>query len=403
MIPRLAISTAATPREPEGRRDRRPPDERPNFLRRERAALESFLPGLDERLASLPLEELERPGNPGIELYRAAGGAGLVVPGEMGGLGASATQATWIHRALGSRSPSLAVAMTMHNYTIATLTPFPVFARTGSLFAEMVRERKLIASGFAEGKPGQSIRKSSIRARTVPGGYELTGTKKPCSLSQSMDWLFASCTVFDEGGDASRLGVALVRGDDPRIVREPFWNTSVLTGAESETVVLDGIFVPEERFYVIQSDETGALDRAEIAGTVWFLLLATASYLGMASALVERVLLAGKGADVERARLAMEMENTACALDGAAGELETVGASRELLSRTLFVRFAAQEAIQRASGAAAEILGGMAFIGSNDVAYLLGASRALAFHPPSRTSIAQNLATHMAGASMQLV
>jgi|GEM_PF-303750 len=381
---------------------------RPHFLRRERDTLEAFVPGLDGQLAALSLPELEAPGNPGIELYRTAGGAGLVVPRSMGGMGASAVEATRIQRALGSRSPSLAVAMTMHNYTVATLTPFPVFERTGELFREIVRNRQVIASGFAEGNPGQSIRKSSIRARAVDGGYAISGTKKPCSLSHSMDWLFASCTVApgeghgDDGGE-SRLGVVLVRGDDPHIVRQPFWNTSVLTGAESETVILDDIFVPHERFYVIKSDDLGALDKAEVSGTIWFLLLATGSYLGAASALVEKALVAGKGTHGERAQLAMELETMASALDGVAHELEQVGPSPELLGRALFVRFATQDAIQRTTGAAAELLGGMAFIGSGDVAYFLAAGRALAFHPPSRGSIAGNLAQHMAGAPMLLV
>jgi hypothetical protein len=42
----------------------------------------------------------------------------------------------------------------------------------------------------------------------------------------------------------------------------------------------------------------------------------------------------------------------------------------------------------------------MAFIGSDDVAYLLAASRPLAFHPPSLASAAEPLVRHLGGAPL---
>ena len=47
------------------------------FLARERETLESFLPGLDEALAGMPMMDLEQHGSPGPELYRRHGGAKL--------------------------------------------------------------------------------------------------------------------------------------------------------------------------------------------------------------------------------------------------------------------------------------------------------------------------------------
>jgi hypothetical protein len=52
--------------------------------------------------------------------------------------------------------------------------------------------------------------------------------------------------------------------------------------------------------------------------------------------------------------------------------------------------------------AAATLGGGMAFITSSDTAYLLAASRALAFHPPSRAVASAALARHLAGAALVL-
>jgi len=73
-----------------------------------------------------------------------------------------------------------------------------------------------------------------------------------------------------------------------------------------------------------------------------------------------------------------------------------------ILVEALLVRFAVQQAIERASARAAELLGGMSFIGSPDVAYLLAAGRALAFHPPSRLSVAPALDGYLMGKPMQV-
>ena len=51
---------------------------------------------------------------------------------------------------------------------------------------------------------------------------------------------------------------------------------------------------------------------------------------------------------------------------------------------------------------AAELLGGMAFIGADDVSYLLSASRALAFHPPGRLHVAAALDRYLRGRDLDL-
>lgn len=50
-----------------------------------RETCESFLPGLLDRLADVPLAELEAPGSPAISHFRQCGGPALVIPKEHGG------------------------------------------------------------------------------------------------------------------------------------------------------------------------------------------------------------------------------------------------------------------------------------------------------------------------------
>jgi alkylation response protein AidB-like acyl-CoA dehydrogenase len=360
--------------------------------------LAEFLPGLDETLAAIPLAELERPGNPCINLFRAAGGPALVIPRELGGKGATPLQAVRIQRALGSRSPSLAVVATMHNFSIATLVEFGVFGAddAGAAVLSVIAEDNLfMASGFAEGRSGTHILAATMQARATPdGGYLISGNKKPCSLTYSMDLLSASVMLQNPSGEGSRRAVVLVPADSPGLERRPFWRSSVITGAESDEVILKDVSIPGDCLFFPATEDH--LDAVEVAGYLWFQLLVTASYLGTASGLVERVIVAGKGGATERVLLGLEVETAMEALENVARSMMSEP-KPALLPRVLLVRYAVQAAIERATMLAAEVLGGMAFINSPEVAYLLGASRALAFHPPSRLSSGASLAGYLAG------
>jgi alkylation response protein AidB-like acyl-CoA dehydrogenase len=137
-------------------------------------------------------------------------------------------------------------------------------------------------------------------------------------------------------------------------------------------------------------------------GFVWFELLVAASYLGAASALAEKVILPAKGSADDRALLAIELETAAAALEHVAAGGAAAEDSDDLLARALYARYAAERTIERVTCSAAATAGGMAFISSSEVAYLLAASRALAFHPPSRAAAAEPLARHLAGAALVL-
>jgi len=374
-----------------------------HFLRSERTTLARLLPGLDEALACIPLLEMERSGNPALALFRDAGGPGLVIPAEHGGLGAPPLDAIRVQRAIASRSPSLAVATTMHHFSVAALVELAAISdKEGAewLVLESIAQQKLyVASGFAEGRAGASVFSSQFQVRRTGEGLVLTGSKKPCSLSLSMGLLTASVLLPDDEGGSS-LVVVLVPAATPGISRRPFWGTWALAGAESDEVVLEDVVVPES--LLAYWGRPGQLDTAQERSFLWFELLIAATYLGTASALVERVLTAARGTPAERVALATETEGAMAALEGVAREMATGVSGQDLLAKALLVRFAVQEAVERAASRAAELLGGMAFVGSPEVACLLASTRALAFHPPSRLSAAPALDAYLAGAPLRL-
>jgi hypothetical protein len=96
------------------------------------------------------------------------------------------------------------------------------------------------------------------------------------------------------------------------------------------------------------------------------------------------------------------VEAQAAAVDGIAYAFDAAEDRERLLARALAVRFALQTAIEPVAMRCAELLGGMAFIGGPDVAYLLCASRALAFHPPSRLPASRALDEYARGGALDV-
>jgi alkylation response protein AidB-like acyl-CoA dehydrogenase len=370
-----------------------------SYLKTERSTFERYIPGLDEQLASADLESLERPANPGLSWFRAARGPRLVIPAEDGGLGSSLLDAIRVQRAIGSRSPSLAVATTMHHFSVASIVEL---SQQGggmewAMLEAIATNDWLVSSGFAEGRTGQHILCPVMKAVPVQGGLNVSGSKKPCSLTWSMDLLSASVNVSDPAGGPDRMAVVLLRSSTEGIERRPFWSSPVLAGAESDEVLLRDVHVPEALvFYPQGADGMGSV---QSRGFIWFELLIAASYVGMASALVERVLLGERGPVTERVRLASDLDAVMAALEGAS---RLGGDDSADLARALSARYHAEDVVARVASDSAALLGGMAFIRSNEASYLMSACRALAFHPPSRVSAADALARYLAGSPLVL-
>lgn len=372
------------------------------FLAGDRELLERYLPGLDDKLSAVPLAELERPGSPAVDLFRHVRGPALFVPAEYTGLGVGLAQGVRIQRAIASRAPSLAVATTMHHFSVASLIGWEQQgAGLEWLLAEAVaRNGMLVASGAAEGRPGSGILRPSMTAQRVDGGVLVDGAKKPCSLSRSMDLLFATLRVSTVDGD-DRCAVAVVPADSPGLSRAPFWSSAVLAGAESDEVRLERVFVPDR--LVSDLGPVGATTDPLRRSLLWFELLIAASYVGIASALAERVVLAGRAGTHVLARLAVLLDGAMFALEGVAGRVADCADPAALFGPALVARFAAQEAVASASAQAVEALGGGAFIRDPDVAYLYAAARCLAFHPPAPEQAMEALAGHLRGAPVEVV
>jgi alkylation response protein AidB-like acyl-CoA dehydrogenase len=370
-----------------------------------RSVCERYHPGLCEALAQIPLLERESHGSPVIEVFRKFGGPSLLVPEEHGGHGVDPLSAVRIMRAMSSYSPSLGAGVTMHHFTVAML--FALASSTGrltpaqvGLLKRIAPENLLVASGWAEGKPDKNILIPTATATATAGGYLVNGGKKPCSLAGSMDLLTASVAIPTDGEPA--LALLLIPAHSPGVDVHRFWMSDVLAGAESDEVRLTDVFVPHELVIATTPDDPGRLDDLQTAGFAWFEMLATSVYVGAVSGLVETALARGRGTVTDRANALVQLEAAAGLVEGAARALADGVGGDELVAAVMVARFAAQQLLNSSSDLAAELLGGIAFLQSSEIGYLVSAARPLAYHPPSRTATAQPLVDYFLGRPLQL-
>lgn len=269
-----------------------------------------------------------------------------------------------------------------------------------ALLADIAPGNLLVASGWAEGSPGANIVIPAATARPVDGGYLVNGGKKPCSLARSMDVLTASAAVPVDG--TPTLALLLIPANSPGVTVEKFWLSNVLAGAESDEVRLTDVFVPADLVIRSEPDAPDRLDDLQTIGFARFEMLATSVYVGATSALVEQALAKGRGSVTDRAQAAIQLESAVAMVEGVARSIDDGLAGDAAVSAVLVARYAAQQALREAADMAAELLGGIAFIRSPDIGYLIAAVRALAYHPPSRTAMAEALVDYLTGRPLRL-
>lgn len=359
------------------------------FLHDERTTALALMPQMVAFLEDTAMLDLERGESRLLaDKFRTLGQPGLSITKALGGSGASAVDMAQLHTWVGAHCPSLAIMMTMHHHTVAgMMAGMQFFPDIQGVLSLIARDNLLIASGFSEGRTQAPILESSMAVEKTDGGYVVNGSKKPCTMTHHFDAITFGINYSDPEG-RRHIGIGVGFADDPRIERKAFWSVPHLQAADSHEVVFNNLRVPDAMMYFSTAVDDQLGDAQHGTGNnlcaIWFQLLASASYLGMASALASRALSGAKGSQDDRAMLLIDLQGASMALRGLADSIDEHRFSHRDLARAQATRFAIQEAVNRISTRAFEILGGMAFMSSEDVAYLLVVTRLLAFHPTSR-------------------
>jgi len=366
-------------------------------------------------------EEADREGclsEVGLELLRHHKWPGLAVPKQFGGLGASLLECCAVQRKLGGADPGLSIACSMHLGSVGVWNEH--YAKHPDMtwvFMEAVATRSLIvASAVAEPSLGGSVSRSTLRARKVDGGWDVSGRKGPLSFSASADLITLQFQSEADGDAPSEVLVALVSRSMPGLSTERTWDTMGMRGSGSDTLVLDRCLVPDP-LVVYRGQPGAAADDDIVAGIVWFCLIITASYLGLAEAalgvaggLLERSRIAHL--DAVRAELpsfqgilgqqaaALLTLETSCA--GLARAMDARQDPQLLLAAALGLKQHAVRIIPEALGALADACGGIAYSRASTLERFWRDAQAIRFHPPTPVPVAQYLGRRAMGMAAAL-
>ncbi|MBH3422739.1 acyl-CoA dehydrogenase family protein [Pseudomonas gessardii] len=359
------------------------------FLQEERTTAFELIPEMALCLETTSLLDFERGESQRLaDMLQRVGQPALTIAKELGGAGASALSMAQLHTWVGAHCPSLAIMMTMHHHTVAgMMAARHFFPDIQGLLGLIARDNLLVASGFAEGRTNTHISESTMAVEKTLDGYLVNGSKKPCTMTHHFDVITFGVNYLDPQGQ-TQIGIGVGFAEDPSIERKKFWSVPYLQAADSHEVTFNNLLVPEAMMCFSTAIDDQLDDAQQGTGNhlfaIWFQLLASASYLGMASALAARALAGNKGSPDDRALLLIDQQGATMALRGLAASIDDNRFLRSDLARAQATRFSIQEAVNRISTRAFEILGGMAFMSSEDVAYLRVATGLLAFHPTSR-------------------
>ena len=170
---------------------------------------------------------------------------GALVPAALGGLGATYAELCDALRRMAHACPATALAASMHSHLVAA-TVFKYLKGQGGepLLRRVASEQLVLVSTGA----GDWFESNGTLER-VPGGYRLTARKAFCSGSPAGDLLVTSSVLEDPAKGAEVLHFAVpLSSKGVKIATD--WDTLGMRGTGSQTVHLEGVFVPEEAITV---------------------------------------------------------------------------------------------------------------------------------------------------------
>ncbi|MGO2756629.1 MAG: acyl-CoA dehydrogenase family protein [Brachybacterium alimentarium] len=286
---------------------------------------------------------------------RAAGYLRLLVPTELGGLGASLLQASRIQRRLARAAPATALSMNMHLVvTGAALHAHRLGVESVCSILEDAAEGRLFAFGISEAGNDAMLFDSGTSADTeADGGYRLTGTKIFTSLAPVWDRLVVHGLVQEpaegSGNGAADGSAAGPVPEDPRLVFGVLertddvetlddWDTHGMRPSQSCTTRLHGARIAPER--VLTHTPVGPNPDPFVMGIFGtFELLIASVYTGIA----ERAVAVGAGiattrrsvtkgiAHADDPDIRWRLADAAIGLDGAVLQIEKVLADLDAL------------------------------------------------------------------------
>ena len=316
-----------------------------------------------------------------FEYVREQGILSIGVPVELGGDGATIRQIAMVQRELAKHCASTALASAMHQH----VTAFTAWRYRRNLpgaeatLRRVANERIVLLS-----TGGADFTHPRGAATKVDGGYRVSGHKVFASQSPAGTVMSTMFTYDDPERGRRVLNTAVPIADGVRIIDT--WDALGMRGTASNDIIVDDVFVPDER--VLADRPYGVVDPPlQVIATIGFAVIAGV-YLGVAEGARDHAIAAAAARAAEplvqrqvglmchRARVA------GWALDGA---LAAVGEDPAPSMETLAAVMAAKREIALAGieicDLAMDIGGGAAYFKGSPIERAYRDIRAAKFHP----------------------
>lgn len=320
----------------------------------------------------------------GMEALKRSGLLAIAVPTELGGAGATIRDVAMVQRELAHHCGSTALASSMHQH----VTAFTAWRYRRGLPGAEATLRRVAEEGIVlVSTGGADFTHPRGEAVKVDGGYRVTGRKIFASQSVYGD-VMSTMFAFDDP-DAGRrvLNMAVpLAADGVKILDN--WDTLGMRGTASNDVVIDDVFVPDER--VLANRPYGVIDPPLQVIVSVAMPIISAVYLGVAeaayAAALDSALGSAKADDLLVQRqlglMAHRLRVASWALDGA---LDAVGDDPEPSVQRVDAVMTAKREIALAGievcDLAMEVAGGPSFFKGSVIERCYRDIRAAKFHP----------------------
>ncbi len=317
-----------------------------------------------------------------LDAIRAAGLLAAGVPVELGGLGADNRELAALQRELAHHCGSTALATSMHQHVVC----FTAWRYRRGLPGAEATLRRVAEEGIVlVSTGGGDWTHPRGEAVKVDGGYLVSGHKRFASQS-TVGTAMSTMATYDDPEQGRRvLNLAIPFAAEGVTVLDN-WDTLGMRGTASNDVVLEDVFVPDER--VLANRPYGVVDPPlQVIGSIAFPIV-SAVYLGVAEAAFTAAV------DAARARAAdatvrrqvglmrHRLQVAGWALDAV---LDLVGPDPQPSPETLTAVMVAKREIALAGievcDLAMEVAGGGAFFRGSVVERCYRDIRAAKFHP----------------------
>jgi alkylation response protein AidB-like acyl-CoA dehydrogenase len=346
------------------------------------ARLDAVLPVLEEHAGRHDID-----GTFVAESYEALRTAGLLsigVPRELGGDGATIREVAAVQRTLAHHCGSTALASSMHQHVVA----FTAWRYRREMPGAEATLRRVVDDGIVlVSTGGGDWTRPRGEAVKVDGGYRVSG-RKAFASQVPVGTVLATMFVYDDPEQGRRvLNVAVPMTSEGLTVVET-WDTLGMRGTASHDVVLDDVFVPDER--VLANRPHGVIDPPlQVIGAIAFPII-TAVYLGVAEAAFAAAVDAVRGrADdplVQRqvGLMRHRLRVAAWSLDGAIDEIgDDPTPSMDGFAAAMAAKREVALAAVEVCDTAMDLAGGGAFYRGSVLERCYRDARAAKFHPLS--------------------